>query len=46
VLARKVGADGHLVWNDVREQQIQPFHQQKVQALGAEGYLHRDKFEH
>jgi hypothetical protein len=39
------GVDRRLVWNVVREQELHPFHRQKVQAvLGSRDYIRRDKF--
>jgi hypothetical protein len=39
------GVDRRLVWNVVREQNLHPFHRQKVQApLGPSDFLRRDKF--
>jgi len=37
----------HLVYNVVHEQELHPFHRQKVQAqLGPKDYLHQDQFVH
>lgn len=39
------GVDRRLVWNVVREQDVHPFHRQKLQApLGPSDFLRRDKF--